>query len=175
MPGMGQVALGFRSLLIKGAVFFVMAALLAWALGGTLWPRAQIASEPAVSFDGREWFWQVSVGGRERESVHWILMQRGGETEPTAVDGRRWVEHAGPVATGEALYYAGRATFNPEEPWHLERIPPHDAVAADPDVVTLPDRLEVERQLARLKAGLAIQTTAEAREQRPRVLEPDVP
>ena len=40
---MGQVALGFRSLLIKLAVFFMMAVLLAWALGGTLWPRAEVA------------------------------------------------------------------------------------------------------------------------------------
>ena len=37
---MGQVALGFRSLLVRAAVFFIMAALLAWALGGTLGPRA---------------------------------------------------------------------------------------------------------------------------------------
>lgn len=39
---MGQVYLGFRSLLVKLAVFVVMAALLAWAIGGTLWPRTAV-------------------------------------------------------------------------------------------------------------------------------------
>lgn len=39
---MGQVYLGFRSLLVKIVVFVVMAALLAWAIGGTLWPRTAI-------------------------------------------------------------------------------------------------------------------------------------
>ena len=39
---MGQVYLGFRSLLVKFAVFVVMAALLAWAIGGTLWPRTAV-------------------------------------------------------------------------------------------------------------------------------------
>ena len=39
---MWQVLLGLRSLLVKIAVFVVMAALLAWALGGTLWPRTSI-------------------------------------------------------------------------------------------------------------------------------------
>ncbi len=39
---MGQVYLGFRSLLLKFAVFVVMAALLAWAIGGTLWPRTAV-------------------------------------------------------------------------------------------------------------------------------------
>ena len=39
---MGQVYLGFRSLLVKAAIFVVMAALLAWAIGGTLWPRTAV-------------------------------------------------------------------------------------------------------------------------------------
>ena len=37
-----QLFLGFRSLAVKILIFVVMAALLAWALGGTLWPRSQI-------------------------------------------------------------------------------------------------------------------------------------
>ena len=47
---MGQVYLGFRSLLVKIAVFVVMAALLAWALGGTLWPKtvSRVVGVPVV-------------------------------------------------------------------------------------------------------------------------------
>ena len=58
---MGQVALGFRSLLVRAAVFFVMAALLAWALGGTLWPRAVGVLLDGVTFAGKEWVWQAKV------------------------------------------------------------------------------------------------------------------
>ena len=58
---MGQVALGFRSLLVRAAVFFVMAALLAWALGGTLWPRAVGVMLDRVSFEGKEWARQAKV------------------------------------------------------------------------------------------------------------------
>lgn len=39
---MGQILLGFRSLALKIAVFVALAALLAWTLGGTLWPRPVI-------------------------------------------------------------------------------------------------------------------------------------
>ena len=50
---MGQVYLGFRSLLVKIVVFVVMAALLAWAIGGTLWPRTamRIVGTP-IMIDG---------------------------------------------------------------------------------------------------------------------------
>ena len=37
-----QVILGLRSLIVKAVVFFIMAALLAWALGGTLFPRPEV-------------------------------------------------------------------------------------------------------------------------------------
>ncbi|MBG80976.1 MAG: hypothetical protein CMJ39_09740 [Phycisphaerae bacterium] len=58
---MGQVALGFRSLLVRAAVFFVMAALLAWALGGTLWPRAVGVKLDEVSFGGKDWVWRAEI------------------------------------------------------------------------------------------------------------------
>ena len=66
---MGQVALGFRSLLVRAAVFFVMAALLAWALGGTLWPRAVGVLLEGVSFAGQEWVWRAEVDESPRPSV----------------------------------------------------------------------------------------------------------
>ena len=65
---MGQIYLGFRSLLFKIAVFVVMAALLAWALGGTLWPRvaSRVIGPPA------------KVGG-----VSWVLVDQIGDLDST--------------------------------------------------------------------------------------------
>ena len=65
---MGQFALGIRSLLIRLAVFFVMAVLLAWALGGTLWPRAEVIDLDAMYFadpdaDGVDNFSEYALGG----------------------------------------------------------------------------------------------------------------
>ena len=164
---MGQVALGFRSLLIKGSLFFVMAALLAWALGGTLWPRPEIADLPSVSFDGSDWFWRLSVGGpvaegeqaeRTTDRLSWTLMRRTAAGPPVPVTGRRWVEVAGPVvapgAAPAALYYAGRESFDAGSPWHLERLEPSDGGAPRRAVSEeLPDRLAVERRLARKRAA----------------------
>lgn len=172
---MGQVALGFRSLLIKCAVFFVMAALLAWALGGTLWPRAEVADFDSLSFGKDEWFWRLTVGGRERGAVRWRLMKRpiGVEQNPVPIDDRAWVDAAGPIATDEAIYYAGRASLNPEESWRLERIPlGAEEPGRERTTILLPDRLAVERQLARIKAGLPVQDATAIRNDRDAVLDP---
>ena len=50
-----QLFLGFRSLAVKILIFVIMAALLAWALGGTLWPRPQIRAvgEATTTSEGR--------------------------------------------------------------------------------------------------------------------------
>ena len=81
---MGQLALGFRSLLIKVAIFFVMASLLAWALGGTLWPRAEIVDLPGAEFDGRTWFWRLRVGGRSERPMSWTMMQQAPDEDAEA-------------------------------------------------------------------------------------------
>jgi hypothetical protein len=166
---MGQVALGFRSLLIKLAVFVIMAALLAWALGGTLWPRAEVVEFDPVSFDGREWYWRLSVGGRQDGQVRWSMMVRDANGEARPWEERTWVEVAGPVATEEMLCYAGRASFNPAEPWRLATISP---AATASTFTVMPDRLAVERQLERLKAGLPLEEIDHVRQQRQLVLDP---
>jgi hypothetical protein len=53
---MGQFTLGLRSLLIRSTIFVVMAALLAWALGGTLFPRPAISDFHAqrAQFNGHK-------------------------------------------------------------------------------------------------------------------------
>ena len=49
---MGQVVLGFRSLAVKLAVFVALATVLAWILGGTLWPRpvVRLLGEPVGAY-----------------------------------------------------------------------------------------------------------------------------
>jgi hypothetical protein len=166
---MGQFALGLRSLLIKAAVFVVMAALLAWALGGTLWPRPQVAKFDSVSFAGSRWFWKLSVGGANVGQVRWDLMT-GPEIENDAkpFDSRHWADVAGPIVANESLYFAGRASLNPNEPWRIERIDKTRMIESVP----MPDRLAVEQQLARLAAGLPLQEAEIIKRQRALVLDP---
>ncbi len=97
---MGQLALGFRSLLIKGVIFFVMAGLLAWALGGTLFPQPTIVNLPGSG----DYYWQVATGG-DVNGLQWSLMKGDQEIKtgrwqsvvgPVIVDGVSW------IATGNA-------------------------------------------------------------------------
>jgi len=97
---MGQLALGFRSLLIKAAIFFVMAGLLAWTLGGALFPQPTIVNLPGAG----DIYWRVSSGG-EINGLQWSLMNGDHEIKtgmwqsavgPVIVDGVSW------IATGNA-------------------------------------------------------------------------
>lgn len=92
---MGQLALGFRSILIKAAIFFVMAGLLAWALGGTLFPKPTIVNLPGAG----EIYWRVSSGG-DINGLQWSLMRNDQEIKtgmwqsvvgPVIVDGTTWI------------------------------------------------------------------------------------
>lgn len=173
---MGQVALGLRSLLFKLVIFFVMAALLAWALGGTLWPRTEIVSFEGVTFRGQRWHWQMLVGGKERGHVRWQLMSAGaGEgQDPQPIDGRQWAEVAPRlVVSGEWLFYACRATSNPDEPWRIERTGGTGASGTS-TAYEMPDRLAVEQQLARVREGLEVQDADVIRAQRGLVIDPPV-
>jgi hypothetical protein len=97
---MGQLALGFRSLLIKVAVFFVMAGLLAWALGGTLFPKPTVVNLPGAG----DVYWRVSSGG-DLHGLQWALIRDNQEIKtghwqsvvgPVIVHGESW------IATGNA-------------------------------------------------------------------------
>jgi len=162
---MGQVALGFRSLLIRLAVFVVMAALLAWALGGTLFPRAEIADRDAVGFAGKSWFWRATVGGRERGVLRWQLAARDSAGDVTIDDGF-WSDVAGPIVAGEFMYYAGSSA---DSAWRLVQHAGDGTEVSFP----MPDRLAVERQLQRTATGLPIQSAAQIEAERASVLVPD--
>ncbi len=101
---MGQLALGFRSLLVKLAVFFLLASLLAWTLGGTLWPRAEIVDLAPVSYGQKAWFLRLEVGGKHRGRALWRLMTLGPDGEPQPADERQWDDVAGPVLTRDGLF-----------------------------------------------------------------------
>jgi hypothetical protein len=171
---MGQAALGLRNLLVKAAIFVVLASLLAWALGGTLWPRAEVADHAAVPFGGAEWFWRLSVGGRERGEARWTLMRRSPGSDARPFDERTFAEVAGPAVAGAALYVAARAPG--ADAWTLGRIAATGGAAgAMEEALRLPDRLAVEQQLARLGAGLPLQDPADIARQRPAVIDPAAP
>lgn len=165
---MGQVVLGVRSLFVKLGVFFVMAALLAWALGGTLFPRPHARDFAGVEHRGELWYWRLSLGAPPAAQMRWMLLRRGSGGEPVTVDDGPWSEVAGPIAVDGALYYGGRISSGTDAGWQIKRVDSTGSVKAFP----LPDRLEVERQLARVLAGLPVQKIETTRQQRSQVLEP---
>jgi hypothetical protein len=164
---MGQVALGFRSLAIKGAVFFALAALLVWILGGKLFPRPEIADAAGVQFAGREWFWRLAVGGDRPGSAVWSLMtvEKDG---PAPVDQRIWSDVAGPIVAGDELLYAGRVAGERQASWLLVRRDDRGQITDVP----MPDRLAVEQQFERLRHGLPLQDEPTILRQREAVLDP---
>jgi len=139
---MGQITLGIRSLLIKGAVFFLLAALLAWVLGGTLFPRAERADYPAVQFAGAEWNVRLSVGGDRPGIARYQLMRRQARSaEPV---GAEFAESSRIVVTDRELLVGMRRWDDEGGQWVLRRI------AADGTEVasTVETRLELELLLA---------------------------
>jgi hypothetical protein len=144
---MGQLALGLRSLFVRASIFFVLAALLAWSLGGTLWPRPVSIDYRSVEHDGREWNLRLSLEGRHPVEPHWFLMKRS-EGDRRVVAGP-WFDAAGPVVGADGLFIAARESDG--SGWTLLRVL-HDDVKAEE---ALPDRLAVERRFADLTDSAA--------------------
>lgn len=99
---MGQLALGFRSLLVRAAVFFIMAALLAWALGGTLWPRAVGVFIDTASFQGEDWAWRAKVDESPNPS---------GKLNLPPLEFQLWVRSAGSDSYEEFIPFSDQGTF----------------------------------------------------------------
>jgi hypothetical protein len=156
---MGQFALGIRSLLIKVAVFIVMAALLAWALGGTLFPRPARAEFEAATFAGHEWIWRLSVPYRrpapDDSGVRWELLYRDARGDTHVLDVPPWAEKAGPVTRGERMCFAGRAIHSSQGAssagWTFVTV---DSSLRIVETIAVPDRLSVEQRLAELATAL---------------------
>ena len=166
-----QVMLGLRSLLVKLAIFFVMAALLAWALGGTLFPRPEIVDHSRVTFQGTEWWLRMLAGGDQPGAVRWYLMERTGgksfvqpslhpdETHPG------WLDATGPIIASDRMYVGFQ---DARSGWQIAVF---EQAAPLTEVVPVLDRLAVERQFARLRRDLPLQTIDQERTLRSEVLD----
>jgi len=157
---MWQVVLGLRSLLVKIAVFVVMAALLAWALGGTLWPRTSIRTigEPVLCAgvpislvhqvrDPRATYGIARIGAEGK------VVERTPKVEQMTP---AWRDALTPVASPDGARAA--FAFQVADRWVVAVIeaPAELSSGGWRDVEVL-DRLEAARQLARFAAGLPLQ------------------
>lgn len=185
---MGQLLLGFRSLLVKIAIFVVMAALLAWALGGTLWPRPVVVENEPIQHEATLWYWSLSVGGdrmrgdRTGNRPRWTMFVRmasrpEGLPFPNSDSPAHFDQVAEPIKLEDGVAFAGKlverpkwATWNSPDSgeWVLFIVQDRQTFEAHP----MPDRLAIEQQLARLEAGLDVQDEATILEQRSRVIDP---
>ncbi len=157
---MGQLALGLRSLAVRTAIFVVMAALLAWALGGTLWPREETVELPGVSCAGRQFNWQLAVGGGEEHPIRWHLYVRKPGESPHAYKHLFWTDVSQLLVVDDELFFGGQTGAGPTASWKLYRVVGDD-VAGDPQTWSMPDRLAVEQQLSRVERGLDVQEAQE--------------
>lgn len=134
---MGQATLAVRDFLIRAAIFVVLAALLAWAVGGTLFGSHRV-NFPAVDWDGREWSVQAIGNGRQPDRVRWRLLWRRGEdpwTVHPASESSQWRDLVGPVADADGLRIAVASEGTGGKTWQLIRFQKADAA---PVVSTLP-------------------------------------
>jgi len=164
---MSQVVLGLRSLVIKLAIFVVMAALLAWALGGTLFPKPFVVEfiEDAVEHGDVSYFWRLTLDSRAKTAGEWqFVAKQGSSTKP--IGKLKWNNAAAPVRAGSDLYFG---CMDADGHWFIVRV--FGPAQLGPPI-SMPDRLAVEQQLARLEAGLPLQDVAVILAQRAAVLDP---
>ena len=175
---MSQVLLGVRNLSVRIAIFVLLAAVLVWFLGGSLFPRADEIVRGTVDV-GRA----GEGAGRVRlvEVVHprstlpservTFAVEAEGEgiastlgdgferctTLPTIVEAGSLVSVADPSAYRTAYFVARHAE---SDAWNLYEI---GGYASCPRALhAYPDRFEAERQIARVQAGLSVQDPAAA-------------
>lgn len=175
---MSQVLLGVRNLSVRIAIFVLLAAVLVWFLGGSLFPRADEIVRGTVDV-GRA----GEGAGRVRliEVVHprstlpservTFAVEAEGEgiastlgdgferctTLPTIVEAGSLVSVADPSAYRTAYFVARHAG---SDAWNLYEI---GGYAGCPRALhAYPDRFEAERQIARAQASLPVQEPAVA-------------
>lgn len=175
---MSQVLLGVRNLSVRIAIFVLLAAVLVWFLGGSLFPRADEIVRGMVDV-GRA----GEGAGRVRlvEVVHprstlpservTFAVEAEGEgiastlgdgferctTLPTIVEAGSLVSVADPSAYRTAYFVARHAG---SDAWNLYEI---GGYAGCPRALhAYPDRFEAERQIARAQVGLPVQEPAVA-------------
>jgi len=168
---MSQVVLGLRSLGIKLAIFFVMAALLAWALGGTLFPRPVVVVMEAdgVRLAEDAYAWRAETFDRQQEHLNWqMCVGVSGTPIDEPVFPRQFREIAGPVLIDSGIAFGGQTV---DKDWIIVMLKQQGVAQDDP----MPDRLAVEQQLQRLVHGLPLQDESTILRERTAVLDPHVP
>lgn len=176
---MSQVLLGFRNLSVRIAVFVALAALLVWFLGGSLFPRAEGIvrgmAEVGRAGEGLATVRLVEIvhplSSLPSERVTWMLEIAesrliGSRFEPCPdvpllVDAGCLTSVSDPTGFRTA-YFAGRkAGSDPcADCWIVFAIGGYER--SPRQLHAYPDRLEAERQIARIAAGLPAQAPAQA-------------
>ena len=182
---MSQVLLGFRNLALRIAVFVVLAAVLAWLLGGNLFARNTVIALGTASTGAGDGpvevrveqvvlsktdlsrdraFFRVqlsdssSYSGEEIEfPERFAQVSQLVEVDPGGLDRAVWF-------AGEPLKDGGGASGA----WRVYRVTPY--ATAPKTMLEVSDRLEAERQLARVKVWLPIQAADAAGAARDAVL-----
>lgn len=145
---MGQVALGLRSLLVRAAVFFALAAALAWILGGTLFPRPARVDHAPVTFAAKQWHVRMSVGGDHPGEARYELMmsEPSGDTAPV---GAEYADAAELVVAPTGLAAAMRQLPRDGGTWVLRVFDENGRETTTP----LANRLAAEQALAEWRSG----------------------
>ena len=140
---MGQLALGVRSLIIRLVVFFIMAVLLAWALGGTLWPRPVSAQAITATNGGVTCTWTARVSSYDPAmpltfSLKWM---NGPDSNTCRED---WTEVCGFVFNGDSIWTAAR---HEDQGWQILELAAGSGVITDRSAVG--GRLDADELLLR--------------------------
>jgi len=123
---MGQATLAFRNLLVRAAIFVVLAAALAWFVGGTLFGKHRV-NFPAIQWDGREWAAQVIGNGTRPDEVRWRLLSKTGEDPWTVMpisETSQWRQLVGPSVDDQGLWIKvaeNISNTSPDLKWSLIR------------------------------------------------------
>lgn len=179
---MSQVLLGFRNLALRIAIFVVLAAILVWLLGGNLFARNTVIQLGIASTgvgDGRveAQLQQVILPKTDLSSDRVFFRVRiDGDAKPSAAEQR--FAHVSPLVEvdpgglNRAVWFAGeplQASGGASGVWRVYRVTPY--ATAPETMLEVADRLEAERQLARVKAGMPLQNADAAAGAREAVLE----
>ena len=148
---MGQVALGFRSLIVRALVFFIMAALLAWALGGTLWPSPVQSDLDQLKFNGQAWAWRAELDpAPEPAAISPLLFTlvhgpAGQPTSPFLAAQDPWTETLPLMVVNDHLLAAGQHARSKQ--WYLLEISKELKIARQQE---FQDRLELVQRWTEL-------------------------
>ena len=176
---MGQIYLGFRSLAVKLVVFFLMAAMLAWILGGTLWPTLTMGVvQPTVEAKG------ITFGIVDQiyeGNVTYGIARIDANGKPTFAYPRpdqkqpQFIGAIPPVVSldGDTVAFGVCARSSEGPQWRVYVIEDPASWPGPSTNFEMIDQLEAARQLARFASGLAIQDEATQRSVRQDVLDAD--